>query len=159
MGVYSRTGMRRWWVLAIVIVLFACTKTVYVPVEKKTEVVIEKRDTIIHTKIEKEVVRVCVPDTTVTAHTRYAEATAAVSRGRLSLLLKNKTDSIPVPTKTIYKTVRDSVPYPVEVIKEKKVRYVAWYDKAMRWVGGIAIIILLILTAIKILKWRNGFLL
>lgn len=156
MGVYSRTGMRRWWVLVIAIALFACTKTVYVPVEKKTEVVVEKRDTVVHTKIEKEVVKVVTPDTVAVAQTRYAKARAEVARGRLKLELRNKDDSIKVATRVIYKTVRDSIPYPIEVIKEKKVRYVTWFDRMIRWVGGISFLIIVLAVAFKILKWRIG---
>ena len=156
MGVYSRTGMRRWWVLVIVIALFACTKTVYVPVETKTEVVVEKRDTVVHTKIEKEVVKVVTPDTVAVAQTRYAKARAEVAKGRLKLELRNKDDSIKVATRVIYKTVRDSIPYPIEVIKEKKVRYVTWFDRMIRWVGGISFLIIVLAVAFKILKWRIG---
>lgn len=148
--------MRRWWILVIVIALFACTKTVYVPVEKKTEVVIEKRDTVVHTKIEKEVVEVVTPDTVAVAQTRYAEARAEVSRGRLTLGLRNKDDSIKVATRVIYKTVRDSIPYPIEVIKEKKVRYVSWFDRMIRWVGGISFLIIVLAVAYRIFKWRIG---
>lgn len=148
--------MRRWWVLVIVIALFACTKTVYVPVEKKTEVVVEKRDTVVHTKIEKEVVKVVTPDTIAVAQTRYAKAKAEVAKGRLKLELRSKDDSIKVATRVIYKTVRDSIPYPVEVIKEKKVRYVTWFDRMIRWVGGISFLIIVLAVAFKILKWRIG---
>lgn len=148
--------MRRWWVLVIVIALFACTKTVYLPVEKKTEVVVEKRDTVVHTKIEKEVVKVVTPDTVAVAQTRYAEARAEVARGRLKLELRNKDDSIKVATHVIYKTVRDSIPYPIEVIKEKKVRYVSWFDRIIRWVGGISFLIIVLAVAYRIFKWRIG---
>lgn len=136
--------------------LLSCTKTVYVPIEHKTEVVVEKRDTIIHTKIEKEVVEVVTPDTVAVAQTRYAEARAEVSRGRLTLGLRNKDDSIKVATRVIYKTVRDSIPYPIEVIKEKKVRYVSWFDKMIRWVGGISFLTIVLAVAYKIFKWRIG---
>lgn len=144
------------YLLVCLTLLVSCTKTVYVPVEKKTEVVIEKRDTVVHTKIEKEVVEVVTPDTVAVAHTRYAEARAEVARGRLNLLLRNKDDSIKVVTRVIYKTVRDSIPYPIEVIKEKKVRYVTWFDKMIRWVGGISFLIIVLAVAFKILKWRIG---
>lgn len=149
--------MRRWWwLLAISVAFFACTKTVYIPVEKKTEVVVEKRDTVVHTKIEKEVVKVVTPDTVAVAQTRYAKARAEVANGRLKLELRNKDDSIKVATRVIYKTVRDSIPYPIEVIKEKKVRYVTWFDRMIRWVGGISFLIIVLAVAFKILKWRIG---
>lgn len=142
--------------MAIIVLVLSCTKTVYVPVERKTEVLVERRDTIVHTKIEKEVVEVVTPDTVAVAQTRYAEARAEVSRGRLKLGLRNKDDSIKVATRVIYKTVRDSIPYPIEVIKEKKVRYVTWFDRMIRWVGGISFLIIVLAVAFKILKWRIG---
>jgi hypothetical protein len=119
-------------------------------------VVVEKRDTVVYTKIEKEVVEVVTPDTVAVAQTRYAEARAEVSRGRLTLGLRNKYDSIKVATRVIYKTVRDSIPYPIEVVKEKKVRYVTWFDRMIRWVGGISFLIIVLAVAFKILKWRIG---
>jgi len=149
--------MRRWYFyIAVLLALFSCTKTVYIPVERKTEVLVERRDTIVHTKIEREVVEVVTPDTVAVAQTRYAEARAEVSRGRLTLGLRSKDDSIKVATRVIYKTVRDSIPYPIEVIKEKKVRYVSWFDKMVRWVGGISFLIIVLAVAYKILKWRLG---
>lgn len=142
--------------MAIAIVALSCTKTVYVPVEKKTEVVVEKRDTVVYTKIEREVVKVVTPDTVAVAQTHYAEARAEVSRGRLTLGLRNKDDSIKVATRVIYKTVRDSIPYPIEVVKEKKVRYVSWFDRIIRWVGGISFLIIVLAVAYRIFKWRIG---
>lgn len=142
--------------MAIIVFVLSCTKTVYVPVERKTEVLVERRDTIVHTKIEKEVVEVVTPDTVAVAQTRYAEARAEVAKGRLKLGLRNKDDSIKVATRVIYKTVRDSIPYPIEVIKEKKVRYVTWFDRMIRWVGGISFLIIVLAVAFKILKWRIG---
>lgn len=149
--------MRCWWGLLVISVAFlACTKTVYIPVERKTEVVVEKRDTVVHTKIEKEVVKVVTPDTVAVAQTRYTEARAEVAKGRLKLELRSKDDSIKVATRVIYKTVRDSIPYPIEVIKEKQVRYVTWFDKMIRWVGGISFLLIVFTVVFKILKWRTG---
>lgn len=142
--------------MATIVFVLSCTKTVYVPVERKTEVLVERRDTIVHTKIEKEVVEVVTPDTVAVAQTRYAEARAEVSRGRLSLGLRNKDDSIKVATRVIYKTVRDSIPYPIEIVKEKKVRYVSWFDRMIRWVGGISFLILVFAVVYRVLKWRIG---
>lgn len=140
-------------------ILCSCAKTVYVPVERKTEITVERRDTVLLTKIEKEVVEVHTPDTVAYARTNYAEATAHVSKNRLSLSLRNTNDNVRVSTNVIYKTIRDSIPYPVEVIKEKKVRYVTWYDKVIRWVGGASALLLILMIIYKILKWRIGSLL
>lgn len=138
------------------VILISCTKTVYVPIERKTVEVIEKRDTIVQVKLEQETVEVITPDTVAVAQTQYAEAKATVSKGKLSLKLRNKTEHIPVSTRTIYKTVRDSIPYPIEIVKEKKVWYVTWFDKMIRWVGGISFLIIVLAAAYKIFKWRIG---
>lgn len=150
--------MRKFW-FTVVLSLFiiACAKTVYVPVERKREVVVSKRDTIVLAEIKKEVVRVVTPDTVAVAKTRLAEARAEVSKGRLTLDLRNRTDSLKVATKIIYTTVRDSIPYPVRVVEEKIVRSAAWYDIAIRWVGGISFLIIVFVAAYKIIKWRLGF--
>lgn len=147
----------RWRIILLVLSLLACTKTVYVPVERKTTTIVEKRDTVTFVKLEKETVEVFTPDTVAVAQTRYAEARAEVAKGRLKLGLRNKDDSIKVATRVIYKTVRDSIPYPIEVIKEKKVRYVSWFDRMIRWVGGISFLIIVLAVAFKILKWRLGW--
>lgn len=147
--------MKRFIFLCVVL-LCACTKTVYVPVERKVETIIEKRDTVVKTKIEREAVVVFAQDTTAYAETKYAEARAEVAKGQLKLELHNKDDSIKVATRVIYKTVRDSIPYPIEVVKEKKVRYVTWFDRVIRWVGGISFLIIVLAVAYKVLKWRLG---
>jgi len=117
-----------------VLVLASCTKTVYVPVETVRTVVKEERDTIIKIRPPNEMQTVATTDTIAVAETSLARAKAEVSKGRLTLDIRNKRDSIPVQTKVIsvYKT--DSVAYPVEVPVEIMVRSVAWYDKVIRWI-------------------------
>ena len=116
-----------------VLVLASCTKTVYVPVETVRTVVKETRDTIIKIRPPNETQTVTTADTVAVAETSLARARAEVSKGSLTLDIRNKRDSIPVQTKVIsvYKT--DSVAYPVEVPVEIKVRSVTWYDKVIRW--------------------------
>lgn len=117
-----------------VLVLASCTKTVYVPVETVRTVVKETRDTIIKIRPPNETQTVSTADTVAVAETSLARARAEVSKGLLTLDIRNKRDSIPVQTKviTVYKT--DSVAYPVEVPVEIKVRSVTWYDKVIRWI-------------------------
>lgn len=117
-----------------VLVLASCTKTVYVPVETVHTVVKEERDTIIKIRPPNETQTVTTVDTVAVAETSLARARAEVSKGSLTLDIRNKRDSIPVQTKviTVYKT--DSVAYPVEVPVEIKVRSVPWYDKVIRWI-------------------------
>lgn len=118
----------------LVLVLASCTKTVYVPVETVHTVVKGERDTIIMIRPPNETQTVTTTDTIAVAETSLARARAEVSKGLLTLDLRNKRDSIPVQTKviTVYKT--DSVAYPVEVPVEIKVRSVTWYDKVIRWI-------------------------
>lgn len=117
-----------------VLVLASCTKTVYVPVETVHTVVKETRDTMIKIRPPNETQTVTTTDTVAVAETSLARARAEVSKGSLTLDIRNKRDSIPVQTKVIsvYKT--DSVAYPVEVPVEIKVRSVTWYDKVIRWI-------------------------
>lgn len=124
----------RTFFLFCVLVLTSCTKTVYVPVETVRTVVKEERDTIIKIQPPNEAQIVSTADTIAVAETSLARARAEVSKGMLTLDIRNKRDSIPVQTKviTVYKT--DSVAYPVEVPVEIKVRSVTWYDKVIRWV-------------------------
>lgn len=117
-----------------VLVLASCTKTVYVPVETVRTVVKEERDTIVRIRPPNETQTVATTDTIAVAETSLARAKAKVSKGLLTLDIRNKRDSITVQTKVIsvYKT--DSVAYPVEVPVEIKVRSVTWYDKVIRWI-------------------------
>lgn len=158
MGVYR--GVRRGLSVALLcIAMFACTKTVYVPIERKVTVTVKETDTLVMTKIEKETVHVETPDTCAHAETKYAEADACVSKGRLNLNICNKDAPVETKTKVITKTIYDSIPYPVEVPVIKKVRYVAWYDKVSRWISGIVVGVLLLVLVSKIIKWKRGFLL
>lgn len=105
-------------ILAYIVILtfFGCTKTVYVPSERKITQVVETRDTVVEVKLPREETTVFVPiDTVAYAETLYAKATARVKTGKLHLSLSNKVSSIKTASKTVYKTVIDSVPYPVEV--------------------------------------------
>ena len=122
-----------------VLVLASCTKTVYVPVETVRTVVKGERDTIIKIRPPDETQTVTTVDTIAVAETSLACARAEVSKGLLTLDIRNKRDSIPVQTKviTVYRT--DSVAYPVEVPVEIKVRSVTWYDKVIRWICVIVI--------------------
>ena len=123
------------------IILVACTKTVYVPVERVRTVTNTERDTIIKIKPVKEMVYVVTRDTIARARTSYAEAEASLTSGQLALNLQNLDVEIPVETKILETFIRDSVPYPVEVTKYEKIRYVPWYDKVIRWLALACIIL------------------
>lgn len=123
-----------------VVMSAACTNTVYVPVETVKTVVTTVVDTVVDVRIEKEQVFVQTRDTVAEAETKYAKARAEYKAATLSLGLENKQTSIPVEVKKEIVTIHDSVPYPVEVLVEKEVRYTAWYDKAARVIAVCALL-------------------
>lgn len=133
--------MRMFIAVLTAFILVACTKTVYVPVERVRTVTNTERDTIIKIKPVKEMVYVVTRDTIARAKTSYAEAEASLTSGQLALNLQNLDVEIPVETKILETFIRDSVPYPVEVTKYEKIRYVPWYDKVIRWLALACIIL------------------
>lgn len=57
---------------------------------------------------------------------------------------------------TIYQSKRDSIPYPVEVVKEVEVeKSLSWWQSMRIYIGGIVCWLLLILAIYGILKWRK----
>ena len=133
--------MRMFIAVLTAFILVACTKTVYVPVDRVRTVTNTERDTIIKIKPVKEMVYVVTRDTIARARTSYAEAEASLTSGQLALNLQNLDVEIPVETKILETFIRDSVPYPVEVTKYEGVRYVPWYDKVIRWLALACIIL------------------
>lgn len=133
--------MRMFIAVLTAFILVACTKTIYVPVERVRTVTNTERDTIIKIKPVKEMVYVVTRDTIARAKTSYAEAEASLTSGQLALNLQNLDVEIPVETKILETFIRDSVPYPVEVTKYEKIRYVPWYDKVIRWLALACIIL------------------
>lgn len=128
-------------VILLVLCSFACTKTVYVPVETVRTVTKTERDTVVQVKIKRESVFVRTRDTIARAETSTAEAEARVSAGLLALDLRNKDTTIAAETKVVVINTVDSIPYVVPTPIEVKVRYVSWYDKVIRW-AGIAVLVL-----------------
>lgn len=129
-----------------------CTKTIYVPVERRTIETIEKHDTVIQTRIEKEVVEVLSADTVAHAETSLARAEAQWRQNRLRLHVENKDTVIPIRTEVVYKTTICSIPQPYKVEVVKKVATTKWYDKIFRFVGGGTMIAILLILVFKIRK-------
>lgn len=128
-------------VILLVLCSFACTKTVYVPVETVRTVIKTERDTVVQVKIKRESVFVRTRDTIARAETSVAEAEARVSGGQLALDLRNKDTTIAAETKVVIINTVDSIPYAVPTPFEVKVRYVAWYDKVIRWAGLVVLVL------------------
>lgn len=118
---------------ALVFACFSCTKMVYVPVETVRTVKEVERDTVFAVKIVRDSMIVLTRDTIARAETNVAEAKAVVSAGQLALNIRNKDVRLPVPVKIKTVFITDSIPYPVEVPVEVKVKYTPWYDKVIRW--------------------------
>ena len=148
--------MKRCFLYLLTLLLFGCTRTVYVPkpVEHRVEAVVTQYDTVIMTEIEHERVFVVTPDTVAYAQTTFAEATAEVANGNLTLDLRNKADAeIPVKTKYILKYVHDSVPYPVEVYIPQIVEKTPPLMVGFSLIGVIAILFVLIKRILN--KWAK----
>jgi hypothetical protein len=60
----------------------------------------------------------------------------------LSRMQESRTDTV---------TVHDSIPYPVEVVKEVS-RELSWWQQALMHTGGIAILLLIVFAAVKVIQ-------
>lgn len=136
----------------VLLCLTLCTKTIYVPVERKTVETIEKHDTIIQTRIEREVVEVLAADTVAHAETTLTKAEASWRQNRLHLRVENKDTVIPIRTNVVYRTKICSIPQPYKVEVVKKVAVTKWYDKIFRTIGGGVIVVTVLLVLLKVRK-------
>ena len=139
-------GHIRWVVYLACLLVVACAKVQYVPVERIRTVVKETRDTVLQVKTEREYVeRIVAPDTVAVAETTYAVATARVDKKGLRLALHNK-DTIPVKTQVELVYITDSIPI---------IKYVEVEPKNDSWrhissyVVIIGLIILIILRRLR----------
>lgn len=145
-----------WWCilfLGILILINACARKVYVPVEHKTIETVTLHDTVV--KIQLDVIRdsVVMPDTISYLQNKYAESWVKCSEGNLhhSLSSKNTTLPINIQYKEIEKITEVPTPYPVEVVKyvEQKL---SWWQKSTMWLGQIILASGALILAIWILK-------
>lgn len=130
--------MKKLVFIVITILLFsACrtiTKTIEVPVEIPVEVV--KKEYIHDTKIDSIYIRDSI-DRWQKGDTLY------ITKWHTKFKYINKVD-------TIVKT--DSIPKIVPVMKEVEVNHIYWYQKLLMWLGGIAVILLIVVITYKIKK-------
>ena len=130
--------MKKLVFIVITILLFsACrtiTKTIEVPVEMPVEVV--KKEYIHDTKIDSIYIRDSI-DRWQKGDTLY------ITKWHTKFKYINKVD-------TIVKT--DSIPKIVPVMKEVEVNHIYWYQKLLMWLGGIAVILLIVVITYKIKK-------
>lgn len=136
--------------IALSTLLFACSKTVYVPLHTVETVTLRDTTTIHHTDTLVKVPEFRLSDYASLTDTLVLEASNAratawvdssllVIKGRLT-----QTGSVQAKFQWKERTVyRDSIvyedkPVPVEVVKE--VKYTPWLVKVLAWVGGIGIL-------------------
>lgn len=152
----------------IAVIFTSCSpKVLYVPVKDNTSV--ERRDSVIY---KVDTLRIPVPVETVKEvaptlsplhmETSVAEADAWVdtTTNTLKGVLKNKKTALSQP-QVVYKekiVYRDSirtkeVPVPVEV--EKVVKHTPFFTKVLAWLGGIALVIILLAIFSKLMKMKH----
>lgn len=144
--------MRKLLLLAAVgIALTACKETEYITVPEIHEVHHHHTDSIKQTDsvtVEKETVIMQLDSAAMaqygiqlkSAERAWLVKTAELER-RLQQLIENHTDTV---------HERDSVPYPVEVIKEVEVeKPLHWWQKALMFLGGAFIV------GVAIWIWRT----
>ncbi len=107
--------MRAWAVVFVVVVLFSCTRTVYVPVTEHRNVYTTVRDTVIVLAERGDTVERITPDTVSLITCKGAESEARVVEGVLHhrLAVHERRDSVRVQVHE--RLVIDSVLYPVYV--------------------------------------------
>ena len=136
---------------AVGIVLTACKETEYITVPEYHEVHHHHTDSIKQTDsvtVEKETVIMQLDSAAMaqygiqlkSAERAWLVKTAELER-RLQQLIENHTDTV---------HERDSVPYPVEVIKEVEIeKPLHWWQKALMFLGGAFIV------GVAIWIWRT----
>lgn len=118
--------MRKLLAITAILIMFMCscttTKFVEVPVEKtKTEYIHDIRTDSVFVKDSV--------DRWLKGDTLY------IYKERIKFKYVNKTDTV-CKTDTITKVVK------VDVVKEVEVNHIYWYQKALMWAGGIAVLLL-----------------
>ena len=146
------------YLLAIVIalllglLLMGCTTTKYVTVPEVHEHWHHSTDTIVKTDsvIDRQTTIIREVDSVTMA--QYGIRMSALQMAwliqtdrlqrELSRMQESRTDTV---------TVHDSIPYPVEVVKEVP-RELSWWQQALMHTGGIAILLLIIFAAGKVIQ-------
>lgn len=137
--------------LLLFVCFSGCTRRVYVPVEKRTTVTETLVDTLVEVKL-KEVrdtitLNTLGKDTLSYLSNDYAYSFASIENGILGHSLGINPDAKARDSvKVKHIIIRDSIPYPVEVIKEKKLSF--WQSVKIEYGGfamGVAVALAFIL--------------
>lgn len=137
--------MKRASVIILVLFLFSCTRTVFVPVESVKHVTTTVVDTFVEIVTPNERVVNVTTDTTSVISTRYATSRAEVSNGILTHDLTQHARKDSVKTQTVYIHETDSVPYPVKVVEEVTPSW-CWWSIV---IGIIAVATMIVICVIK----------
>ena len=148
-NIYHNLIMKILLFLALILSIVSCSKVVYIPVNH-TEIVKEMiRDTVINYKLVPQYVYVETKDSISKLETDYSISICKLTNNGLIHQLENK-DSIKIQIqyKDVYKTIIDSVGYPVkgDTIIKTEVNYTGWY-----WFS-VLLLIVIGYIAIKISK-------
>lgn len=142
----QHTRLAMWlWLIAAVLALSACTRTVYVPVESVRTVTTTVVDTFTKVVMPPTKVVNTTTDTTSTLTTGAATSTATVNGGVLyhELIEHERVDSLPVKIVTIHEI--DSVPHIVEVERVTEITPPwCWWSLLINGITIAAIAIILI---------------
>ena len=138
--------MKRLIYLCILSALMACRpveKVVYVPEVHTVTTEVVTHDTVIVTAIPEHHDEVVTLDTLSELSNPFAYSRAEVSQGRLTHSLGTHGElptSVRIEEKII--TIRDSIPYPVEVEVIREVREpLRWWQRSLMWIGVAAIVV------------------
>jgi hypothetical protein len=117
-------------------------KVVYVPKVHNVTTTIYAHDTVVVVKVPETYAERVTTDTVSELSTPFAYSRAEVSGGKLSHSLGTHGElptSVRIEEKII--TIRDSIPYPVEVEVIREVaKPLRWWHKALMWIGVAAIL-------------------
>jgi hypothetical protein len=146
------------YLLAIVIalllglLLMGCTTTKYVTVPEVHEHWHHSTDTIVKTDSVIDHQTTIIREVDSVTMAQYGIRMSALQMAwliqtdrlqrELSRMQESRTDTV---------TVHDSIPYPVEVVKEVP-RELSWWQQALMHTGGIAILLLIVFAAVKVIQ-------
>ena len=143
------------FILAAACLLTACrTKTVYVPIERKTVEIVTLKDTVVNVRLENIRDSISTPDSTSYLSNKYAYSRAEVRGGKLNHSLGMWPVDIPVEVRYIERIRVDSIPVPYEVkVFEYQTMPLRWWERSLMFTGFVAIVgLIAFLIAVKIMK-------
>ena len=117
-----------------------CSTTKYVPIESIHEVT--KTDTLYINNVQYDSI--------------YVNHDLLTDRSRDTILIKevNTEYRYKLLRDTIYRTKieiqRDSIPYEIKVVETREVRYIPPWIKTLAWIGGIAILLIVLSIVLKL---------